>query len=169
MKKITFALALAFTFVFTACEYHQDKHEKPDPETTKAEVTKAADQYMELWNAKDMEALVKLTTTDGLYLGTDPSEIMDQAGMIEMFKWVFNDTINDYSYSVATRKVMLGNYGKSALVAEYITMPGWVSILQMRQTFQYVYIEDEWRINFISWSFIAKNEDAGTLDKALEE
>ena len=58
--------------------------------------------------------------------------------------------------------------GKSALVVEHITMAGYSPLIQMRHTCQFVKIGDKWKIDFISWGFLARNDDIGKLNGALE-
>ncbi len=130
-------------------------------------LTQLADRYMNAWNTKDMDALMALASEDGMFCGSDPSELMDKASMELMFKQVFSDTISDYRYTIDVRKIKLASDAKSAIVMEHISMP-WSPKLKMRQTFQFVKCTDEWEINFLSWGFLANNEDVPILNKTLE-
>lgn len=165
MKKNNFLFILVVMMI-AGC---QPKHETEsvDLKAMNETITQLADTYMKAWNAEDMNVLMAFATDDGMFCGSDPFELMDKASLEIMFSQVFEDTTADYSYTIDVRKIKLALDGRSAIVMEHISMP-WSPLLKMRQTFQFVKTADDWKIDYISWGFIANNEDVWKLNKALE-
>ncbi|HBE41800.1 MAG TPA: hypothetical protein DDW27_11465, partial [Bacteroidales bacterium] len=58
--------------------------------------------------------------------------------------------------------------GNSAIVVEQYIMPFLSSKIPLRNVYNAVKTNDNWMIDFISWSFIPKNEDISKLNKAVE-
>ena len=131
-------------------------------------ITKLADKYLKAWNAEDMEELSALIADDGEFYGSDPAELMDKTSLLEMYTQFFSDTTTDYSYDIDIRKIRPAADGKSAIVVEYITLDDWSPVIPLRQTSHLVKTGNDWKIDFIAWGLIAKNEDVEKLNKALE-
>lgn len=165
MKKIYF-LIIALV-VITACQPKLEI-ESVDLNEVNKKITGLADNYLKAWNAEDINVLMAVVADDGMFYGSDPSELMDKASLEKMFAQVFADTTADYNYTIDVRKIKLASDAKSAIVVEHITMSDWSPMLKMRQTFQMVKISKDWKIDFISWGFITKNEDVKKLNKALK-
>ena len=165
MKKIILLLSVVL-FIATACHLNHDI-EITDLNAANEDVIQLADKYLKAWNAKDMNTLMAITADKGMYFGSDPSEIMDKTSMATMFAQVFADTTANYSYTIDLREIKLAKDGESALVVEYLNMP-WAAKLQLRQTFHCVQSAQSWKIDFIAWGFIAKNEDVEKLNEVLE-
>lgn len=104
-----------------------------------------------------------------MFFGTDPSELLDKTGLLAMCTQLFSDKTTNYNYNIISRKIKLATDGNSALIIEYIDMDDWTPLLKMRQTYQIVKTTNDWKIDFIAWGFIAKNEEVEKLGKALQE
>ena len=165
MKLLCF-LAI-FAVIMTAGCAPEVRTESVDLKAVNDAITQLADKYMHAWNAKDIDVLTELAADDGLFCGTDPSEVLVKKTLIDMWTAAFSDPI-DYSYNIDTRKIKLADDGKSAIVIEQITVGDWSPIMQVRQTFQIIKTDNNWEIYFLDWGFIAKNEDVGKLNKALQ-
>lgn len=165
MKKI-FLLAMLAAIITLGCQ-PPVKTEVVDLKAIQDTITQIADTYMNAWNAEDMDVLAGLLADDGQYCGTDPSEELDKATLLEMWTKAFADSIN-YSYEVDQRRIRLDPSGRSAIVVEHLVIGGWSSMLHVRQTYQIIKTPADWKIDFISWGFMVKNEDVERLNKALE-
>ncbi len=165
MKKI-FLLAMVAMMIATGCE-HAIRTDVVDLKASKEAVLQIADEYKAAWNAEDIDALNQMIADDGLYCGTDPSEVLDKAALLDMWTTAFADS-TDYSYQIDQRKIRMAPNGKSAILVEHLVISGWSSILHVRQTYQIIKTGDSWGIDFISWGFMVKNEDVEHLNKALE-
>ena len=166
MKKICFLTI--FAVMITAGCNPKVKTESVDLNAVNDTITQLADKYMNAWNARDIDVLTALVADDGLFCGSDPSELLDKTSLINMWTQAFSDTTTDYSYDINIRKIKLTADGKSAIVMEHITVGGWSPMMQIRQTYQIVKTSNNWEIEFHSWGFIAKNEDVEKLNKTLE-
>lgn len=167
MKK-SILFTIVTLFIIAGCT-QQPEVKVTDIDTNRKNITKIADSYLNAWNTKNKDAIANLLADDGMYFGTDPSEILDNEGLLDMCTQLFSDTTTNYSYDVISRKIKLATDGNSALIIEYIDMDGWTPILKMRQTYQIVKTPSDWKIDFIEWGFIAKNEEVEELGKALQK
>lgn len=166
MKKIYF-LSIIIVMIVVGCQ-QKEQIESVDLKATNDTVTQLLDEYLDAWNAKDIDALNVMVADDGLYCGSDPSEILDKSSLMDMFIQVFSDTTYSYSYKVDVRKVKVAANGNFAIAMEHISMSGWSPLLKMRQTFQIVKTNNKWEIDYIGWGFLTKNENVEKLNNALE-
>jgi len=145
---------------------------KPQPvvvdlAASKAEVNALMDTYLKAFNAKDIKTLTTLITDDGLYCGTDPSELMDKKHTTDAWTMAFADTAMNYAVALDKREIRVTPDGNSAIVMEQQFFNPTPKI-QLRIVSRAVKTADGWEFDFISWNFIHKNEDIGRLIKALE-
>ena len=166
MKNIYFFLIIAV--IITAGCNQNVKTESVDLSVLNETIIQLDDKYMNAWNTKDVDVLTELIADDGMFFGTDPSEIMDKTALIDMYTELFSDTTANYSYVIDIRKIKLAADGKSAIIVDYIDLYDWSPLIPLRHTSQFVKIDNNWKIDFIAWGLIAKNEDIDKLNKALE-
>jgi ketosteroid isomerase-like protein len=126
------------------------------------------DTYLNLWNAKDVNSLSALLADDGQFYGSDPAEIMDKKTLSDSWTKSFADTSANFSYTVEKRDILLAPDGNSAIVTEQFAFTQLTGKLKIRLVSQIVKSEDTWKIEYLSWSVIPKNEDLGKLVMALE-
>jgi len=146
---------------------------KPQPvvvdlTASKAEVNTLMESYLTAWNARDVTTLVSLITDDGLYCGSDPTEWMDKKTTADAWTMAFSDSIANFSYSVEKREIRITSDGNSAIVIEQFTMKAFAPKIPVRLVSHAVKTGNGWKLDFISWSFIPKNEDIRKLNMALE-
>jgi uncharacterized protein (TIGR02246 family) len=166
MKKI-YCLTLLAVMIIAGCQ--QKVQNKPvDMTAVKEEITILMDKYLNAFNTKDASTITTLFADDGLFCGTDPSELMDKKTLSDMMTQSFADTTMIWSYSIDKREIRVATDGSSAIVLEQFTMPGISSKIPTRLIYHVVKAGDKWMFDFISWSFIPKNEDIVKLNKALE-
>lgn len=146
---------------------------KPQPvvvdlAASKAEVNTLMETYLTAFNAKDVATLATLITDDGLFCGTDPIELMDKKTTTDAWTMAFADSTANFSYSVEKREIHITSDGNSAIVLEQFTMKAIAPKIPVRLVSHAVKTPDGWKLDFISWSFIPKNEDIGKLIMALQ-
>ena len=120
---------------------------------------------MKAGNANDMMALLD---NEGLYCGTDPGEFWDKEALAELMTETMADSSFAFDFSIDERKIRVAAGGNTALVLEQYTMNALSEKMPVRFVSHLVKTDETWMIDFISWSFIPKNEDIATLNKALE-
>jgi len=166
MKKISYLLVVTLLLI-ASC---QPKPKTAPVDTTVAKVAVAAlmDKYLTAFNAKDVITMTDLLTDGGLYCGTDASELMNKQTISEVWKQAFSDTSMNYNYSVDRREIRINPDGNSAIVLEQFTIAALCPKIPARLVSHVVKSGDTWMFDFLSYSFIPKNEDLGKLNKVLE-
>jgi uncharacterized protein (TIGR02246 family) len=139
-----------------------------DLAASKDDVNTLMETYLTAWNARDAKTLASLITDDGLYCGTDPKELMDKKTVSDGWAQAFADSTTDYSYSVEKREIRITSDGNSAIAVEQFTMKAIAPKFPCRLVSHAVKTADGWKLDFLSWSFIPKNEDIGKLNAALQ-
>jgi SnoaL-like domain len=165
MKKI-YILSIIVLLLACGCTNREDT-DTLDQTKLIASLEKVADQYLEAWNNKDLNTLDKLTANDGEYYGSDPEEIMDKQALMEMYSLFFEDTTSSYIYTVDTRNIRVSPNGNSAVIMERITFPQWSPKMPICQTSHLIKTKGNWKIDFISWGFIIKNDDVEKINEIL--
>jgi uncharacterized protein (TIGR02246 family) len=166
MKKI-YCLILLAVMITAGCQ-PKVQNKPVDMTTVKEEITALMDQYLKAFTTKDVNTITTLVTEDGLFCGTDPSELLDKKALSDMMTQSLADTTMNWSYSIDKREIRVAADGSSAIVLEQFTMPGISPEIPTRLIYHVVKAGDKWMFDFISWSFIPKNEDIVKLNKALE-
>jgi ketosteroid isomerase-like protein len=165
MKKTFYLLAVA-VIIITAC---QTKPRTPavDREATKVAVSALMDKFKTAWRLKDT-SLIALLTEDGLFCGTDPTEVWNKSQISAGWKQAFADTSLRIDYTIDKREMRIAADGNSAIVVDQLFMKIYSEKIPWRLVTNVVKKEESWMIDFMSWSFIPKNEDIEKLNKALE-
>jgi ketosteroid isomerase-like protein len=141
--------------------------EWPDPEVVKESVSSLMDDYYSAWNKGDLEILVSTLDDEGIYCGTDPSELWNKQELIDMFKQNLSGNPAAQDFSPDNREIHVAENGLSAMVVEQLSMP-WSPNLPVRGTYHVVKSGNQWKLDYIGWSFLANNEDIGKLNKTLD-
>lgn len=146
---------------------------KPQPvvvdlTASKAEVNALMDTYLTAWNAKDVKTLATLITDDGLYCGTDPTELMDKKTITDAWTQAFADSTMNNVFKMDKREIRMESDGNSAIIMEQHVANPYTPKIQWRLVCRSVKTSDGWKLDFISWSFIPKNEDIPRINKILE-
>jgi ketosteroid isomerase-like protein len=165
MKKINCFMIMA-VLIMAACQ------PKPQPivvdlAASKAEVNTLMETYLTAFNAKDVATLAAIITDDGLFCGTDPGEIMDKKTVTDAWTSAFADTTLK-SFVVDKREIRVASDGNSAIIMEQFYTNPYDLKLPWRLVSRAVKAPDGWKLDFISWSFIPKNEDILKVMKAME-
>jgi tetratricopeptide (TPR) repeat protein len=137
-------------------------------ETLKVAVNVLLDKYDSAFKAKDAPTLIALLAEDGLFCGTDPSEIWDKKQISDGWKQYFADTSLLIDYTVDKREILIADDGNSAIAIEQFYFKLFSPNIQWRTIFHAVKVGEGWKFDFISWNLIPKNEDIEKLNKAVE-
>ena len=137
-------------------------------EVVKASVAALLDKYDSAFKAKDAPAVIALLAGDGLFCGTDPSEIWDKKQISDGWTQAFADTSLMIDFTVDKREIMVATDENSAIAIEQFYFKLFSPNIMWRVIFHAVKSGEDWKLDFISWNFIPKNEDIEKINKALE-
>lgn len=165
LKMKNLYLFLFVTVMTVAC---QPKPQPVDLTSAKSEVNSMMDAYLTAWNGKDASTLSTLLTEEGLFCGTDPTELMDKKMITDIWKQVFADPSANIFFTVDKRVIRLDADGKSAIVMEQHVSNPYTPNIPWRLVLHTVKTDVGWKIDFLSWNLIPKNADVEKLNKALE-
>jgi ketosteroid isomerase-like protein len=166
MKKIICLFSIA-VLIIASCQ-PKPKIVPVDSEAAKVLISALLDKYNSAFKAKDANTLIASLTSDALACGTDPSEFWNKKQITDGWTQAFADTSLKINYSIDKREIRLAADGNSALVVEQYVMPFLSSKIPIRTIYRTVKVDGNWMLDFISWSFIPKNDDISKLNKALE-
>ncbi len=175
-QNLLFAAGIIF---FTACNNPaQTTATKPDGnganefktvvDTAKArqELVAMADDVHNLLKQKDISFIDKYMSKDGIYLGTDPNEVMTFSDFRDNIQKMVKDTATKFAdYTISRREIKIN--GPSAVVIDQY-MFSEISRKVMVRVIGYARYQDgKWMFDMYSWNVIPKNEDLPKINKAL--
>jgi hypothetical protein len=165
--KTIYSIAFLATMIVAGC---QPKTIVPvvNKEAEKDAIVVLLNKYLTAVNNKDMAIMETLFTDDGLYCGTDPTEVIDKQTMLKLKQQNSTDMSRDYTYTVEKREIRLSPDGLSAIILEQFVIPGLAPNMPVRLIFGAIKKGDNWIFDFVSWSFIPNNADIEKINKALE-
>lgn len=166
MKRIYYPMLVA-VIITTACQT-KTKTIPVDTAAAKIAVTTLLDKYNSAWNAKDVSTMTSLLTDDGLFCGTDSSELLDKKALSAGWTQAMSDTSLVLNYLIDKREIRITADGNSAIAIEQMLMKAISPKMPVRIVYHLVKNSDNWLFDFISWNFIPNNEDLDKLNKALE-
>ncbi len=137
-------------------------------EAVKASVAAFLDKYDSAFKAKDAPAVIALLAGDGLFCGTDPSEIWDKKQISDGWTQAFADPSMMLDFTVDKREIMVAEDENSAIAIEQFYFKIFSPNIMWRVIFHAVKSGEDWKLDFISWNFIPKNEDIEKINKAVE-
>lgn len=127
------------------------------------------DNFHKAMMAGNVENIMSFLNDEGLYCGTDPTELWDKESLSKMMAESMADTSLVFDYSVDKRKISVDVDGNTALVLEQFSMSALSEKMPIRLITHFVNTEDVWMMEFFSWSFVPYNEDLAKLNAALEK
>ena len=137
-------------------------------EAVKASVGAFLDKYDSAFKAKDAPAVIALLAGDGLFCGTDPSEIWNKKQISDGWTQAFADASLMIDFTVDRREIMVAEDENSAIAIEQFYFRIFSPNIMWRVIFHAVKSGEDWKLDFISWNFIPKNEDIEKINKAVE-
>ncbi|GAC1380381.1 MAG: hypothetical protein NVSMB45_03550 [Ginsengibacter sp.] len=133
----------------------------------KSAITKVLDSMHHGFRTKNFKVMESFLTEDGLYLGTDPSEIWSKKQLSQYFDKNVKDT-NNISYTILSRNILLGKNNNSAMAIEQYYLSTMSDKMMVRSISKLVNKDNVWKISFYSWNFIPRNEDIKKINEALK-
>jgi len=137
-------------------------------EASRAGVNALLDKYDLAFKAKDAPTVIALLAEEGLFCGTDPSEIWDKKQISDGWTQAFADTSFMLDFTVDKREMLIAEDGNSAIAIEQLYFKIISPNIPWRIIFHAIRSGEDWKLDFISWNFIPKNEDIEKINKAVE-
>ncbi len=177
MKKI-YSLVLAI-LVLAACseserateqrsENNQTRNTETAVDTAQArqDLNALADEIHSLFKKKDLAYIDKHMAKDGIYLGTDPNEILS----FEEYRTYHEKMLGDPAYTIPDykierREIMIN--GPSAIIIDQYYYPDISDKIMLRNINHARHENGRWVVDMFSWNFIPRNEDVEKINKAL--
>ena len=159
---------LLFVVLMMAACQPKIKTEPVDVAAVEDAVIALLDNYHKAMKAGNVNDIMTFLNTEGLYCGTDPVELWDKETFSNMMTETMADSSFILDYSIDKRKIRVSVDGSTTLVLEQFTMNVLSEKIPIRLISHLVKIDENWKIDFFSWSFIPNNEDIVKLNLALE-
>ena len=161
--KTNLCLLILNLFLFVACE--KDETPKLD---LKAEKT-AIETLLNTWQtATQTNALASCMSDDAIVAGTAPAEIFTKQELVDMWTLYYSGQVPEHTY-IGEPTIKMALDGNSATAVEEYNMPSMSSVLAARNTLHLVKSDGKWMIDFMSITYIPKNEDVPKIDEVLSE
>lgn len=169
--KPTFLFLLS-TLLLTACQPAAEPPAEAAPpavdmEQATKEVQAAMDRFQLALKNKDVAAMGALMAEGSMLCGTDPGELWDKAGLLEVMEQMAADETLQINYTVDTQKIRLAADGQSAIVLEQMAIDFISPHIPIRQVFYLVKSGDGWQMDFVSSSLVPANEDLAKINQAF--
>ena len=164
MKTKSYLLFLVL-LMMAACQPKSESVNLADAENA---VSVELDNFHKAMMAGNVDDIMSFLDNEGLYCGTDPTELWDKESLSKMMTESMADTLFVFDYSVDKRKIKVSIDGGTALVLEQFTVNVISEKIPIRLITHFVNAEDVWMMNFFSWSFVPYNEDVAKLNEVLE-
>ena len=165
MKKL-FPLCLIILFSI-AC---QQQPKPVDIDAEKAAINEVLDKINDAFNTMDIDSYMSLLDDDGLYCGTDASELMDKTALEKVLLETSADSIIKMDFPLDKRVIRVNPNGLSAIAIEqYLETGTFGPNLPLRAHYHLINNNGDWVVDFLSMSLIPYNEDLGVLIDALKE
>lgn len=164
MKKTYFPMLVVILF-FTSCQM-KTKTATIDPVSAKAEVSKTLDNIDAALKAKDAKTFLSFYTEDGLFCGTDPTEMWDKAGFTKAITDMLADKTMSSEMKYTKNEILLDKGGNSANVLRQFSTD-WSKPIMIRGTMHLIKADNKWMVDFSSMALIPDNKDLSKLTAAL--
>ncbi len=166
MKRNLF-LTVFVVILLTGCK-QKAQNVTIDLDAIQKEASSLIDKYQDAVFSKDLDALSSTMAEDGLYCGSDPTEIWTKQEMIGLWQVLFADSTYDTKFNVELRKIKVSKDGHSAIVMQHAKYPGFSPKLKVRQTYHMSTQANNWMFDYIDYAILFGNEDIVRVNEALE-
>lgn len=153
--------------LFIGCQ-PKTKTEPVDLAAAKNAINTQLDNLHQASKAKDISFLRNVFTDDGLCCGTDPGEFWDKEQVLSINLHMFENVSIVFDYSIDKREIRVDPDGNSAICVEQFTWNSFSQKIPIRLVSHFINIDNDWKLDFVSWSLIPLNADIDKLNKALE-
>lgn len=165
MKKLSIFLFVA-VMLTNACK-QTPAPVSVDLNAVKATVDSMFDRFTSTWNNQDDSIMMSYLTEDALILGTDPSEFWTKKEFSDGWQQMAADSVPVFNF-IGNREIKVSPDGNAAMVVEQFFMPGVSPKIPWRNVYQAVKVDGRWMIDFLSSSFIPRNDDITRINNAVE-
>ncbi len=153
--------------IVTSCQM-KTKTVPFDPATAKTEVTKTLDSMDMALKSKDAKTFLSFYKEDGLYCGTDPTELWDKAGYTKTITEMLSDTASTFKMNVTKMEIRFDSEGNSVNVLRQF-VAGWSKPIELRSTMHLVKSDNKWMVDFASLALVPNNNDLPKLTGSLNK
>ncbi|HET9431425.1 MAG TPA: nuclear transport factor 2 family protein [Chitinophagaceae bacterium] len=147
-------------------EGKQSLTEALDTVQARKDLNTMADDMHSTFKKKDISFIEKYMSRNGIYLGTDPVEILNYNDYVSYMQKLVSDTALHISdYTISRRDITIN--GTSALIIDQLYMPEISKKLMLRNICHANFENGKWVVDMYAWNFLAKNEEIPRIDKAV--
>ncbi|AWH86231.1 hypothetical protein HYN59_14425 [Flavobacterium album] len=176
MKNTFSILALILMAFITGCGKKEaektavetTKEMPSDKETAKKEVIALMDTFHNALKSKNGAGFKNLLDKDGLYCGTDPTEIYNRDTYAENMAEALNDpTLGTIAYTVDTREIRVDETATAATIMEQYKIALFSPEIPWRLVSHAVKKDGTWIIDFLSFTLVPTNAQQDKMNKAV--
>ncbi|MCK3685421.1 nuclear transport factor 2 family protein [Maribellus sp. YY47] len=158
MKRYINLSIVCLSVVIFACQSQTSP--SAEKETIRNEITSFLNEFYSTYKSGDFEALADKLSEKSLFMGTDSKEVWNKSEMLAMLQKKHENSNDNFTYKITTRIIRISEDQNSVLVIEQLEdTPVFGENLPVRVTTQLQRQQNEWQVNFISWSIIPDNKD----------
>lgn len=173
MKKSIVLLAFALV-AMTGCEIKKETKETAteekvaSPETAIKEVTELMDSFHNALKTKNADEFKDLLDPEGLYCGTDPSEIYNRDTYAQLMGETLNNpTLGAVAYTVDKREIRIDEGNETATILEQYKVDLFSPEIPWRLVSHAIKKDGEWVIDFLSFTLVPTNKQQEVINKAV--
>jgi|GEM_PF-1280869 hypothetical protein len=176
MKKHLLLPVIASTmFLLSSCENKTVKvsetasEQITDAETAKKEVVALMDNLHNSLKNKKPQDFKNLLDINGLYCGTDPTEIYNRENYASQMEATLSDpNLGTVAYTVDTREVRVDENGEAATILEQYKVDLFSPEIPWRLVTHAIKKDGSWKIDFMSFSLVPTNQQQDRINDALQ-
>ncbi len=136
-----------------------------DTAQARKDLTLILDSIHSSFTRGDASYIDRYLSQDGLYMGTDPGELLNFSELRAYQDSTFKDTTINLELNIMDRIIRI--HGGSANLVEQYTAPGLIRKLMLRNVYHARYENGRWVIDMLTYNVIPKNEDFPKIEKVL--
>lgn len=136
-----------------------------DTVQARRDLTLILDSMHSSFTRRDVSYIDRYMATDGLFMGTDPGELLNFGDFRAYQESMFKDASLNVELNIRERIIRI--HGGSANLVEQYTAPGITQKLMLRNVAHARYENGRWVIDMLTYNVIPKNEDFPKIERAL--
>ena len=136
-----------------------------DTAQARRDLTLILDSMHNSFTRRDVSYIDHYMAKDGLFMGTDPGELLNFSDFRAYQVSMFMDTTLNVELNIKERIIRV--HGGSANLVEQYMAPGISQKLMLRNVAHARYEKGRWVIDMLTYNVIPKNEDVPKIDRAL--
>jgi hypothetical protein len=141
-------------------------HTSVDTAQARQDLNRLADELHGLFKKKDIAFVDRHMAKDGIYLGTDPGEILNFNEFRTYQEQMLGDTaVRIPDYKIERREIVV--HGTSAVIIDQYFFSDLSEKMMVRNIYHARHEDGKWLVDMFSWNFIPRNEDLEKINRAL--